>query len=908
MEPHPADESFAHQMHMYQQQHEVHIQHQHQQQQQMIHQQQKSNHNQRVSTVHHHRQPPQQPPSQQQQQLQQHQHQHQHQHQSQQQQQQQPQPQQQQQPLLQPHQHSHISRAQQMLHNLNAPQSGINQHSTRHSINNQQNNNLAQHNQQIRQNRNNLTAQNRPITVNNSTFQQQRFQGNHGPPQMHQQTMLPPTSMQHNHQHVAGSGFQMRQGIPENDFPLRILVQSDMVGAIIGRSGSTIKQITQQTKARIDVHREESLEQHEKVITINGTPESCSAACFKIMEVILYEKFQLDKDGNSSNTFDSQSAKFDYENQEIQLRILAHNNLIGRLIGRNGTSIKKIMEQTSTKINITVNGFTDCTNERTIAVLGNLEQVRLAEQVISAKLRAAYMSDVSVTLQAMNQQPYLFNNVPISYMPGPYAQNPLLSSLVTSQAGHSGSHSMSRAMPVGPHQSSIPGPQLYPSSTSYLSLYPNNPSGQIFGFTPGKGIEVEKETVNIYIPNTMVGAIIGKSGLAIKEMISSSGASIKVAAAPTEPSPSIATLKEENPQSTLQQQADKSEPVDDSTKTNDASENPTQDSSHTPAVVSPLSGPRQHSNAPDNYYTTRKVTIIGTPEAQWSAQYLIYRKVSIENGKSDISLMVEIQVPSQLVGKIIGKGGTTVKQLQKHTRTTIRLPEDRTTSPDNTEKENETCVLITGEFQCSQLAQRHIRNLIRDSLHSANRQNKQPHLNSKQNENASKSDSQPDANENNQNRSDIETTSTPDEHDESESSNEKNTLDNSTHPNGENLTSNESPSFSGELERSSEDKSQSNLSQESSAENEGEQVDDNQTVISNNNTINKNLNSTEKEVTNKQSPINEMDNRSGEDIENNQSCSIENGDEAINSISAKRKTIVDSPGKHPALINNGNTN
>lgn len=36
----------------------------------------------------------------------------------------------------------------------------------------------------------------------------------------------------------------------QTDFPLRILVQSDMVGAIIGRQGTTIRQITQQTRAR----------------------------------------------------------------------------------------------------------------------------------------------------------------------------------------------------------------------------------------------------------------------------------------------------------------------------------------------------------------------------------------------------------------------------------------------------------------------------------------------------------------------------------------------------------------------------------------------------------------------------------------------------------------------------------
>jgi hypothetical protein len=37
-------------------------------------------------------------------------------------------------------------------------------------------------------------------------------------------------------------------GGAEIDFPLRILVQSDMVGAIIGRGGQTIRNITQQTR------------------------------------------------------------------------------------------------------------------------------------------------------------------------------------------------------------------------------------------------------------------------------------------------------------------------------------------------------------------------------------------------------------------------------------------------------------------------------------------------------------------------------------------------------------------------------------------------------------------------------------------------------------------------------------
>ena len=45
----------------------------------------------------------------------------------------------------------------------------------------------------------------------------------------------------------------------------RILVPSDMVGAIIGKDGATIRMITQITKARVDVHRRENLGTAEKV-------------------------------------------------------------------------------------------------------------------------------------------------------------------------------------------------------------------------------------------------------------------------------------------------------------------------------------------------------------------------------------------------------------------------------------------------------------------------------------------------------------------------------------------------------------------------------------------------------------------------------------------------------------------
>lgn len=43
---------------------------------------------------------------------------------------------------------------------------------------------------------------------------------------------------------------------------------------------------------------------------------------------------------------------FIYSTEEIPLKILAHNNFVGRLIGKEGRNLKKIEQDTDTKITI----------------------------------------------------------------------------------------------------------------------------------------------------------------------------------------------------------------------------------------------------------------------------------------------------------------------------------------------------------------------------------------------------------------------------------------------------------------------------------------------------------------------------------------------------------------------------
>ena len=79
----------------------------------------------------------------------------------------------------------------------------------------------------------------------------------------------------------------------------------------------------------------------------------------------------------------------------------------------------------------------------------------------------------------------------------------------------------------------------------------------------------------------------------------------------------------------------------------------------------------------------RQVTITGTPEAQWKSQYYIYDKIRQEGclilvfffkiikrisssgyaGEDEVRLRAEINVPTSLIGRLVGKGGHNVKEI-----------------------------------------------------------------------------------------------------------------------------------------------------------------------------------------------------------------------------------------------------
>uniref|UniRef100_A0A8C5WAD7 K Homology domain-containing protein n=1 Tax=Microcebus murinus TaxID=30608 RepID=A0A8C5WAD7_MICMU len=368
------------------------------------------------------------------------------------------------------------------------------------------------------------------------------------------------------------------------DFPLRILVPTQFVGAIIGKEGLTIKNITKQTQSRVDIHRKENSGAAEKPAAIHATPEGTSEACCMILEI-------MQKEADETKLA-----------EEIPLKILAHNGLVGRLIGKEGRNLKKIEHETGTKITISsLQDLSMYNPKRAITVKGTVEACANAEIEIVKKLRVAFEND----MLAVSQQDNLIPGLNLSAL-GIFST----------------------------------GLSVLPPPAGPADLYPHHQ----FSPFPHHHSYPEQEIVNLFIPTQAVGTIIGKKGAHLKQLARFAGASITIAPA----------------------------------EGRDVSE--------------------------------RMVIITGPPEAQFKAQGRIFGKLKEENffnPKEEVKLEAHIRVPSSTAGRVIGKGGKTVNELQNLTSAEVIVPRDQT--PDENE---EVIVRIIGHFFASQTAQRKIREIV----------------------------------------------------------------------------------------------------------------------------------------------------------------------------------------------------
>jgi len=402
-------------------------------------------------------------------------------------------------------------------------------------------------------------------------------------------------------------GFQAASNSRTSNFPLRILVPSELVGAVIGKKGVTIKNITTQCKARVDVHGKENSGLIEKLMSIFGQPENCTNACKEIMKVIHNEPAVVSRGGT------------------VPLKMLIDDRYCGRIIGKEGKIIKKIRDDTSTKITISsMQEMAVIYPDRVITIQGSVDNMVAAQAAISVKLVECVEKDMQACTNGVGSMMIMPGSVPM----------------------------------MQPVSQGVPYPQTYPGT--YQHQYGTTNVQHPYGTTNVPSYPAapsQFETCRIVVPDKAVGAIIGAGGSMIKQIMEDSGAHVTV-----EP----------------RKEGD--------------------------AAGSPLE---------------RIVTIKGNPDACWKASYFIFEKVKDESvgaataggGAGDageIKLRTMVTVPRGVAGRIIGRQGKNVREIQRMTGATVKVSDESATS----DQQEEVTAEVYGNFMATQGAHSRIRALI----------------------------------------------------------------------------------------------------------------------------------------------------------------------------------------------------
>ncbi|KAK1304767.1 KH domain-containing protein [Acorus calamus] len=281
---------------------------------------------------------------------------------------------------------------------------------------------------------------------------------------------------------------------PSEELIVRVLCPSDKIGRVIGKGGSSIKNVRQASGACIDVDDKKS-ESEECIITISATEAMDSLKSAAIEAVLLLQEKINDEDDDT-----------------VYFRLLVPTKVIGCLIGKGGSIINEMRKHTRASIRISKGEKPKCANDEDelVEVNGEVSSVRDALVQIVLRLRADVLKERESGHS--HHAPMAAPLYPSGPLPSTTQTVPPIPPLSYDQRVEPGSGlgmlSSGSIYDFGPLQ--VGGDSVYESFPSYTTkLYAGMPSEMV-------------------IPASAVGKVMGKGGANLANIRQISGAHVEV--------------------------------------------------------------------------------------------------------------------------------------------------------------------------------------------------------------------------------------------------------------------------------------------------------------------------------------------------------------------------------------------
>ncbi|KAK7416008.1 PAB1 binding protein [Neonectria punicea] len=315
---------------------------------------------------------------------------------------------------------------------------------------------------------------------------------------------------------------------------IRAVISSPEAATVIGKGGENVSNIRKLSNAKCTVsdYQKGAV---ERILTVSGIVDAVAKAFGLIIRTLNNEPLS-EPSTASSKTY--------------PLRLLIPHILIGSIIGKGGARIREIQEASGARLNAS-DSCLPMSSERSLVVMGVADAVHIATYYVGSTL----LEQLNDRFGGPAASAYATRSgAPAGSIPGgmqvvPYSPQPA--------SGHYGRgenygrhterrpqhmppapypqqypHAAAQGNPVMPMQYGAQGgaygaaPHIQPHMAPHTGPQPHGGAPQaqpMTGAIPGGPI-----TQQIYIPNDMVGAIIGKGGQKINEIRQMSNSVIKI--------------------------------------------------------------------------------------------------------------------------------------------------------------------------------------------------------------------------------------------------------------------------------------------------------------------------------------------------------------------------------------------
>ncbi|KAI9363091.1 hypothetical protein BD770DRAFT_433867 [Pilaira anomala] len=318
---------------------------------------------------------------------------------------------------------------------------------------------------------------------------------------------------------------------------IRSLVGTKDAGVIIGRGGKNVSDIRELSNARVTIS-EIVHGAYERILTVSGPPNAVAKAYGLVGEKILSEHTQPEESNADGE-------------QILTIKLLVPDHKMGTLIGKAGYVIKSIQDDSGARLNASEEPL-PMSNERTISIQGTPNAVQLAIQRI-AKILMEHSERTQPTIIQYRPTPQMSNsrnnnnNMNNSNNGGGGGGGGYMnmrsnnSHAAAAAAAAAAAMGYGNMMPMGGMPMSNPSQFYYQGPGAVVGggagAYGGMPNSRqadysmsAMGMGMGmSGMVAPSQAQQIFIPNEMVGCIIGKGGSKINEIRQLSGSHIKIA-------------------------------------------------------------------------------------------------------------------------------------------------------------------------------------------------------------------------------------------------------------------------------------------------------------------------------------------------------------------------------------------